>query len=107
VTVNRRAAIRHEVAIAVNVQIAGHTLPSTAEAPTLIENLSLGGAFLSLHHRLTIGTRVSLRFRIPTHDHPIETPAVVRWSTETGAGVQFDGLRAIEVWSLNRFFETL
>jgi hypothetical protein len=54
-----------------------------------------------------MGTRVKIRFRVPAHDQPIEVGAQVRWSTEDSIGVQFDGLRAREVWSLNKYFEKL
>jgi hypothetical protein len=105
VTVNRRSASRHEVEIAVALRVAGEA-PESAREVT-IKNLSLGGAYLTMGQRLTIGTAVSLRFRIPTHDHPIEAAAVVRWTDSGGIGVQFDRLRAGEVWSLGKFFEGL
>lgn len=104
-TVNRRSASRHEVAIAVAVRVAGEAPESAREAT--IRNLSLGGAYMVMGQHLTIGTLVSLRFRIPTHDHPIEAAAVVRWSDSGGIGVQFDRLRAGEVWSLGKFFDGL
>ena len=106
-TVNRRSATRHEVAIDVSVRLAEGASPAAAPAAieTTIENLSLTGAFLVLGQRLKIGSRVTLNFRIPTHDRPIETAAVVRWSNDQGAGLQFDGLRAAEVYALGKLFE--
>jgi hypothetical protein len=101
VTVNRRTATRHDVVIAVTVVLQGSTEPVEAT----LENLSLGGAFVTLARRLSIGARLSLRFRLPTRDQPIETGAVVRWCSDQGAGVQFDGLRAGEVWALGKYFE--
>jgi len=74
---------------------------------TEMRNLSLGGASVSVQRRLPMGARVALRFRVPTHDQPIDVGAQVRWSTDDSAGLQFDGLRAREVWSLNKFFEKL
>ena len=106
VSVNRRSATRHDVAIDVSVRLAEGTAAAGAPAiETTIENLSLTGAFLVLQRRLTIGSRVTLQFRIPTHDRPIETAAVVRWSNDQGAGLQFDGLRAAEVYALGKLFE--
>lgn len=95
----KRAATRHAVTIAVTVNVEGQSFESE------MQNLSLGGAYVSLGRRLAMGTRVDLRFRIPTQDEPIEIGAQVRWSTDEGIGVQFGGLRAREVWSLNKFFE--
>ena len=74
---------------------------------TEMRNLSLGGANVAVRAKLAMGTRVVLRFRVPTHDQPIEVGAQVRWSTDDAIGVQFDGLRAREVWSLNKYFEKL
>ncbi len=73
----------------------------------IISNISLGGAFVDLDERLSIGTRVQVEFSIPGRPEPITVGAAVRWVAPTGSGVQFDGLRAGEVWSLNQYFETL
>ena len=37
----------------------------------------------------------------------IETGATVRWSTDDSVGVQFDGLRAKDVWALGKYLEQL
>lgn len=98
---NRRLSTRHTVEISATVEVDGESLNGT------LENLSLGGAYLLVDRRLSMGARVELAFRIPTHEEPIVTGASVRWSSETAAGLQFDGLRAREVWSLNKYFEGL
>lgn len=97
---NRRSATRHEVSIACTVVVSAETFESE------MQNLSLGGALVSsLGRRLAMGTPLTLRFRVPTGEQPIEVAAQVRWSTADAVGVQFEGLRAREVWSLNKFFE--
>jgi Tfp pilus assembly protein PilZ len=101
VTDNRRSATRHDVSIAVTVKVDDDLLE------TEMRNLSLGGALVAMARRLPMGTQVTVRFRVPTHDQAIEVGARVRWSTDDGVGLQFDGLRAREVWSLNKYFETL
>ena len=100
-TDNRRSATRHDCSIAVSLDLEGKTLE------TVMGNLSLGGAYIALGYRLPMGTQVSLTFRIPTHDEAIKVGGHVRWATDSGVGVQFDGLRAREVWSLNKYFEKL
>jgi PilZ domain len=100
VSENRRIATRHPVSIPVTVTAAGATVSCN------LSNLSLGGAFLD-HQRLPMGERAHLLFKLPGHDDPIDTNSTVRWSTSEGIGVQFDGLRARDVWALNRFFEQL
>jgi hypothetical protein len=90
----------------VTVRVHGRSIESSLEqkVESTIGNLSLGGAFLILGRRLAIGTPVSLSFRIPTHSEVIEADATVRWSSEEGIGVQFDGLRAGEVYAIGKMF---
>lgn len=75
-------------------------------------NLSLGGALIgiasedrSTYTTLAMDTRVNIRFSIPTFEDPIEVGATVRWSDRGVTGIHFDGLRARDVWALNKFFE--
>lgn len=97
---NRRIATRHPVSIPANVTAGGETVSCN------LSNLSLGGAFLD-HQRLPMGERVHLTFKVPGYDETIATQSTVRWNTQDGIGVQFDGLRARDVWALNRYFEQL
>jgi len=50
---------------------------------------------------------VSLSFVVPKVGHAIEIGATVRWADSNGIGLQFDGLRARDVWALNEFFKRL
>ena len=70
-------------------------------------NLSLGGALLTAGPKLPMGQRVSIAFNVPTMDEAIEVGATVRWSDDKATGIQFDGLRARDVWALNKYFEQL
>ena len=70
-------------------------------------NLSLGGALLSAGTKLPMGTRVNISFNVPTMEEAIEIGATVRWSDDAATGIQFDGLRARDVWALNKYFEQL
>ena len=70
-------------------------------------NLSLGGALVVGEPRLPMGQRVTITFSVPTVEEPIEVGATVRWSDDKGVGIQFDGLRARDVWALNKYFEQL
>lgn len=76
-------------------------------------NVSLGGMFVECPHAVPIGASVELRFQVPTQPEPIEVAGDVRWiippgssSGQVGIGVRFQGLRARDVWALNRFFLT-
>ena len=68
-------------------------------------NLSLGGAQLTAGTRLAMGQKLQITFTIPTTPEPIEVGAVVRWSDDQATGLQFDGLRARDVWALNEYFK--
>lgn len=70
-------------------------------------NLSLGGALVSAGARFAMGQRLQISFTVPTLENPIEVGATVRWSDDQVTGLQFDGLRARDVWGLNKFFEQL
>lgn len=76
------------------------------DRPCHVVNLSLGGALFS-GEKMPMGQRVDISFKVPTMDEAIEIGAVVRWSDDKATGIQFDGLRARDVWALNKFFEAL
>ena len=97
--IEHRSNTRHPVSIDTTVTFQG-----TESAQTIV-NLSLGGALLSFGERLAIGSRLNLVFRIPTADVDISIGAIVRWAGDDSMGVQFDGLRAREVWSINEYFK--
>ncbi len=74
-------------------------------------NISLGGMYIDTDARLPFGAKVHLRFRVPTQVEAIEVAAQVRWAGGSddpqgrGIGVRFEGLRARDVWALNKFFD--
>jgi hypothetical protein len=72
----------------------------------ITENASLGGLFI-VDTEVPVGQRLVVRLRLPTQKEPIEVGAVVRWQRDNGIGVQFDGLRAKDVWALGKYFESL
>ncbi|MBP9088859.1 MAG: PilZ domain-containing protein [Kofleriaceae bacterium] len=97
---NRRTQTRHEVSIPSTL-----TIDNNAQDCTLV-NLSLGGAFV-LHHKVAMGLMCKLSFVVPTQVETVEAEAIVRWCTEDGVGVQFQGLRAKDVYALGKYFEQL
>ena len=98
---NRRTSTRHAVSLSARLTVDG------APRPCTVLNLSLGGALLQAGSRLAMGQRVQIAFSVPTLDHAIEVGGTVRWSGDDSTGIQFDGLRARDVWALNKFFEQL
>jgi len=71
-----------------------------------LRDISIGGGFIELG-RLPLGTRINLNFGLPIVREQLSLDAVVHWSTDRGVGVQFEGLRAWEVWVLWRYLEHL
>lgn len=100
-TDNRRTSTRHTVSIAAQLTIDGSKRDAT------MVNLSLGGALVEIPTKHAMGTRVHIAFRLPTMEEAVEVGATVRWSDAKGVGLQFDGLRARDVWALNEFFKQL
>lgn len=98
---NRRTATRHTVSIPSQLTIDGKPLDAT------MVNLSLGGALVETGSKHAMGQRLQIKFRIPTLEDPIDVGATVRWADAKGTGVQFDGLRARDVWALNEYFKQL
>jgi hypothetical protein len=98
---NRRTSTRHAVSLPGKLTIDG----SLGDITVL--NLSLGGALVGGTKKLPMGQRVHISFGVPTVEEPIDIGATVRWSDGSGIGLQFDGLRARDVWALNKYFEQL
>ena len=98
---NRRTSKRHAVSL------PGKLIVNGAATPCTVMNLSLGGALVAAGTRFAMGQRIQISFQVPTIDEAIEVGATVRWSDDKGTGLQFDGLRARDVWGLNKFFEQL
>lgn len=98
---NRRISQRHDVAVPAQLAINGENHDA------VIENISLGGVQVAFPERLPMGQRVQLAFQIPGKEQTIEVGATVRWTSNDALGLQFEGLRARDVWALNKYFETL
>jgi hypothetical protein len=98
---NRRTSHRHTVSIPAKVTVNG------AKRDATVLNLSLGGALVATGLKHPLGSRLDIVFSIPTLEEPIVIGAVVRWADVSGVGLQFDGLRARDVWALNEYFKQL
>lgn len=101
----RRIDPRYERKLEVELTCEGERLvaPST--------NVSLGGMYIESSRSFPIGTAVTLRFHLPTQPEAVEVGGDVRWvvqkpgASTTGLGIRFQGLRARDVWALNRYFQ--
>lgn len=95
-----RQSERHDIVLPIDITAAGETF--TAQT----RNISIGGVFVSSTHAIVFGSRVQLKLKVPTEKVPIEVGGVVRWQDPGGFGIQFDGLRARDVYALNKLFES-
>ena len=73
-------------------------------------NISLGGVFIECDRSLPFGAKVQMKFRVPTQTELTVVDGQVRWvemeeGQVKGIGIRFEGLRARDVWALNKFFE--
>jgi hypothetical protein len=98
---NQRTARRYSVDLDVEYTISAERKPGKAK------NISLGGLYIAGAESLSLGQKVGLKFQVPTQKEAIEVGAQVRWIDKGGFGVQFDGLRARDVWALGKYFEKL
>jgi uncharacterized protein (TIGR02266 family) len=103
---HRRSDRRYDRKIAIEIA------PKDDSAPfaSYTRNISLGGVFVEADRAMPFGARVTVKFKVPTQSDPIVADGQVRWvETEDGqvrgVGIRFDGLRARDVWALNKFFE--
>jgi uncharacterized protein (TIGR02266 family) len=103
----RRIDPRYERQLEVEVLFEGKKQTSQTR------NISLGGLYLDSGAAMPIGTTVQLRFNLPTQPEPVEVAGDVRWVVKkgtgeaSGIGIRFQGLRARDVWALNRFFQSV
>lgn len=102
----RRTDPRYERRVEVEILVNGKVITAVSR------NLSLGGMYLESDEVLPAQTTIQVRFRVPTQPEPVDVTAEVRWvekATEgkpAGMGIRFHGLRARDVWALNRFFQS-
>jgi hypothetical protein len=100
-TNTRRAHERLDVDFDVMVRVGDREIASRCL------NISQGGMFIEGAHR-PMGELVTLIFELPDLPAPVEAEARVCWTERddrTGFGVQFIGLRAIQVWAINQLFQ--
>ena len=71
-------------------------------------DISRGGIFIQTDPLPPFGAKVTLYISLPGIMDTCAIPCTVRWTKEgRGAGLQFDQMRAIETWALNKLMHTL
>jgi hypothetical protein len=95
--VNRRESSRTAIHMPATVTIA------STDFDCVIENLSLGGAQVCCGLPVAMGEKLGLFFVLDVLREVVDATVIVRWRREATLGVQFDGLRAREMWALGQF----
>lgn len=76
------------------------TGPAGVEERGAARDLSLGGMFIETAAPLPFGTRVVVSIPLPSSPATLQVAAVVRWVDDSGIGVQFMNLGALETHQL-------
>ena len=67
------------------------------------KDLSIGGMFIESASAPSFGTKMKVRLALPARNEELSLPAVVRWCSDGGFGVQFGLLGARETFAITRF----
>jgi len=98
----KRQYARLEFETEIELVVDGRTQPGRSV------NISQGGLFALTDPAPAFGEKVDLLIRLPGVREVSRIPCIVRWSKAgEGIGLQFEQLRAIEVWSLNKLVGSL
>jgi hypothetical protein len=65
-------------------------------------NLSQGGVLIHTTPVPEFGQKLTLEIQLPKIKAACVIPGVVRWNRDSSVGIQFEELRAIEVWGINQ-----
>lgn len=87
----------------IRFKVGGHSAWVTAAT----RNIGVGGAFILTPLVQAIGAAISVELRLPTTEQVFTLPAVVRWASNDGMGVQFVGVDVDILLELNDYFATL
>ena len=92
----QRKFTRIEYAAPVALEVAGNRQPG------MTVNISQGGARIDTAPLPEFGASVVLFIDLPGVKETSRIPSIVRWRSERQIGIQFELLRPIEVWAINR-----
>lgn len=70
------------------------------------KDISVGGMFIESEASVSFGTQVSIVLRLPNAKADLRLPAVIRWLSPGGFGVQFGLLGARETHALSELFKS-
>jgi len=99
---NQRQHVRYDYDTALEISHGGERQPGRSV------NVSRGGIFVATDPVPAFGSKAVLHIQLPGVNEVCDIPCVVRWSKAgEGVGLQFEQLRPIEVWALNKLLRDL
>lgn len=102
VSQERRRHPRKPVDLAAEVRLG-----DGARQPARLDQMSIGGSFVETAEVPPFGTAITLHFALPGVREPLTLPAVVRWTSDRGMGVQFGAIGVRETHALSEFLAKL
>ena len=85
----------------VEVKLGAELIYRGKAFPVTVEDISLGGAFISADLELQVGEEIELRIFLTRPEHTIEVEGQIVWCKGlAGAGIAFQDLKPYDVWSL-------
>jgi Tfp pilus assembly protein PilZ len=90
----RRRHGRTEVSLPSSLEKTG------ARTPSVMRDVSIGGAFMSTSETFAYGDAVIVHVHLPGLDQEIAIPSTVRWVNKEGCGVQFGVMGVRETHAL-------
>jgi hypothetical protein len=84
--------------LAVDVQFSRKG--SNDRLPGRSKDISLGGMFIETYAPLAFKSELVVHLQLPGEKAPFALPAVVRWTSAEGMGVQFGNLGARETFAI-------
>lgn len=93
----KRQHVRFDFQTEVDLELTG----STEQGTTV--NISQGGTLVNTAAVIPFGEKIVLHIKLPGLPDICKMPSIVRWSKQgEGVGLQFESVRAIEVWAINK-----
>lgn len=69
----------------------------------MARDISLGGMFVETEAPCAQDERITIHLTLPESRHELSLPAIVRWTSKDGMGVQFGSLGARDTHEITRF----
>lgn len=96
-----RKHVRVEFDSEIELDLDGEKVPGRSK------NISLGGIFVECQRTGDFGGKATLHVSLPGVPGECAIPCIIRWAKDgEGMGLQFQRVRAIETWAINKLMRT-